>query len=106
MDIPEINVDELPQQLRSGAPLFDVREDHEFADVRIDGAIHVPLGTVEEDLGRFPLDRPVYVICAAGGRSAMAAELLRTRGVDAINVVGGMTAWVEFGNPRVTGDGG
>jgi rhodanese-related sulfurtransferase len=106
MDIPQINVDELPHQLRAGAPLFDVREDHEFADVHIYGAIHVPLGTVEADLQRFPLDRPVYVICAAGGRSTMAAELLRTRGVDAINVAGGMTAWVASGNPRLTGDGG
>ncbi|HLT68969.1 MAG TPA: rhodanese-like domain-containing protein [Acidimicrobiales bacterium] len=44
-----------------------------------------------------PTDRPVYVICAAGARSRRAAEVMRARGVDAVNVAGGTNAWIDAG---------
>lgn len=106
MDVPEIDVDELERQLASGAPVFDVREDDEWATVHIEGATLVPLGTVTEAVDRFPTDRTAYVICAKGGRSARAVEFLRSRGVDAVNVAGGIGAWVADGKPAVTGNGG
>lgn len=106
MDLPEIDVDELERQLAAGAPVFDVREDDEWAAAHIDGATLVPLGAVSESVDRFPTDRPAYIICAKGGRSARAAEFLRTRGVDAVNVAGGMGAWVESGKPSISGAGG
>ncbi|MEZ5244249.1 MAG: rhodanese-like domain-containing protein [Acidimicrobiales bacterium] len=106
MDLPEIDVDELERQLATGAPVFDVREDDEWENVHIEGATLVPLGTVTAAVERFPTDRPVYVICAKGGRSARAAEFLRSQGIDAVNVAGGMGAWVESGKPSVSGVGG
>ena len=106
MDLPEIDVDELERQLAAGAPLFDVREDDEWATVHVEAASLVPLGTVTESVEQFPTDRTAYVICAKGGRSARAVEFLRSQGVDAVNVTGGMGAWVEAGKPAVSGDGG
>ena len=38
-------------------------------------------------------DTRVYVYCKTGVRSAEAVDLLRARGVDAVNVEGGILAW-------------
>ncbi|MEQ8841436.1 MAG: NTP transferase domain-containing protein [Acidimicrobiales bacterium] len=104
MDMPEIDVNDLARKLDEGAPVFDVREDDEWEEAHIDGATLVPLGTVTDSVERFPSGRPVYVICAKGGRSARAVEFLRSQGVDAVNVAGGMGAWIEAGQPVSAGD--
>ena len=106
MDIPEIDVDELERHLAHGAPLFDVREETEYATVRVDGAALIPLGTVPDSVAHFPTDRAVFIICAKGGRSARAVEFLRAQGVDATNVAGGMAAWVDAAKPTRAGDDG
>ncbi|GJM38525.1 MAG: rhodanese-like protein [Acidimicrobiales bacterium] len=106
MEIPEIGVDELERHLAGGAPVFDVREDDEWATAHIDGATLVPLGTVPDEIDAFPTDATVYVICAKGGRSARAVEFLRDQGVDAVNVTGGMGAWLDSGKPAISGAGG
>ena len=103
MDIPEIDVDQLAQLRAAGARVFDVREPDEYRDAHVPGAVPVPLATVPDELGRFPTDGPVYVICAAGGRSRKACEFLRANAVDAVNVAGGTTAWVAAGHPFATG---
>jgi rhodanese-related sulfurtransferase len=38
-----------------------------------------------------------------GGRSRKAAEFYLGQGVDAVNVAGGTTAWIEAGEPISTG---
>lgn len=105
MEIPEIDVDELERQVAGGAPLYDVREDDEWATAHIDGASLIPLATVPDNVATFPTDRPAYVICAKGGRSAQAVEFLRARGIDAVNVSGGMGAWLDAGKPAARGGG-
>lgn len=105
MDLPEIDVDELETRMAAGDPVFDVREVVEYETVRIDGAQLIPLGEVTESVDRFPTDRTVYLICAKGARSASAVEFLRGRGVDAVNVAGGMGAWLEADKPSVSGPG-
>ena len=42
------------------------------------------------------------MVCRSGGRSAAVAEALRTWGLDAVNLSGGMTAWGLAGLPVVT----
>ncbi|MEM7141437.1 MAG: rhodanese-like domain-containing protein [Actinomycetota bacterium] len=106
MDIPEIDVDELERHLEAGSAVYDVREDDEWEAAHIAGATLVPLSTVPDQLRTFPTDGPAYVICAKGARSARAVEFLRDRGVDAINVAGGMGAWLESGKPAVSGADG
>ena len=96
-DIPEIDIDTLAELLADDVFLLDVRELDEVADGHVPGIVHVPLAEVPDALDRIPTDRPVYVICAAGGRSANAARFLRAQGVDATNVAGGTMAWVASG---------
>ena len=103
MTVPEIDVDELEQHLAAGAPLVDVREQEEYDTVRIAAARLVPLATVPDSLDAFDGTSPVYVICARGARSAHAVEFLRDRGIDAVNVAGGMHAWIDAAKPSVAG---
>lgn len=86
-----------------GAYIIDVREPHEYAGGHIPGAELIPLAMVPLRVADVPTDRPVYVVCASGGRSAQAAQFLGARGVDARTVAGGTNDWVAAGRPVVTG---
>lgn len=85
---------------------MDVREPDEYEEVRIPGAVLVPLATVADSLEVFrtaAAGSPVCVVCAVGGRSAQAVAFLRDCGIDAVNVAGGTTAWYRSGKPVETG---
>jgi rhodanese-related sulfurtransferase len=99
-----VSVHDLKSTLDVAAPdglpvVLDVREPDEYAAGHVPGAELVPLATVPLRLGELPVDRPVYVVCAVGARSAQAASFLAARGVDAVNVEGGTQAWVASGYP-------
>jgi len=104
VDVPEVDVHELEIALIQGAVLIDVREVAEFEVVRVPGARHIPLAEVSGRRDEIPNGSRVYVICAKGGRSRAAAELLREDGTDAVNVAGGTTAWLEAGKTIDSGD--
>lgn len=97
MDVPEIDVDELAEQLAAGAPVVDVREPDEYAEARIPGVTPIPLGEVGERVAEVPADHTVFVVCRSGGRSAQAVAFLREQQIDAVNVAGGTLAWIESG---------
>jgi molybdopterin-guanine dinucleotide biosynthesis protein A/rhodanese-related sulfurtransferase len=106
MDVPEIDIATLATLREQGVPLIDVREDHEYLDAHVPGARHIPLGEVADRAGEVPMDGTVYVICAAGVRSARAVEHYRSLGLDAVNVAGGTKAWIDAGLPTDGGPGG
>ena len=101
--VPEVDVDELAQLRPTGASLIDVREPDEYEAVHVPGATLIPLGDVMARVDEVPRDEPVYVICATGNRSAKAVQWYRTQGIDARNVAGGTQAWVQSGQPAVSG---
>ena len=53
-----MEIDELKRQLDAGAEvlMIDVREDHEVASGSIPGAIHIPVGELEERMSDIPRD--------------------------------------------------
>ena len=105
-EIPEIDVDELECRMQAGAVVFDVRESWEHRQARIPGVVSIPLGVVIDAVDRFRIaaaDGPVYVVCAAGGRSAQAVGYLRGCDISAVNVAGGTNAWIEADKPVETG---
>ncbi|WP_369387469.1 rhodanese-like domain-containing protein [Streptomyces sp. CG1] len=88
--------------------LLDVREADEWHAGHAPGAVHQPLADLASGaaLAHAAQARPVVVICRSGNRSRQAAELLSARGVEAVDVVGGMRAWAEAGLPVVDARGG
>jgi rhodanese-related sulfurtransferase len=102
--IPSIAVVDAEERLRSESDprplLVDVREPAEFEAVRAEGAALVPMSRFAVDHASLPKDRPLLVVCAAGGRSAAATTfLLRSGWTDVVNVDGGMIAWERASLP-------
>lgn len=101
----EITIDELVTELAAGpVALIDVREIEEYAAAHVPGARLVPLGTVPEAVDELPRDERVFVICHSGARSQRAADFLLTRGIDAVSVAGGTSAWVQRGHDYEIGE--
>jgi rhodanese-related sulfurtransferase len=101
VQVPEIDLTELPPD----AALLDVREDDEWDDAHIAGAMHIPMRSLPNRLHYEPdtLDRelPVVVVCHSGNRSAHVTAWLVQQGYDAYNLSGGMLAWAAAGRPMV-----
>ena len=101
----EVTTDELAAALASGDVfVLDVRRHEEWVEKRLPGVTLIPMEELGDHIEEMPDDRPIYVICAVGGRSAHAAEALRRAGYDAINVAGGTNKWVEEGRPFESGE--
>jgi len=101
--VREIDAVGLAAAHRDGAVVIDVREPHEYLEGHVPCARLVPLGSVPRQARDIPADRPVYLICRTGVRSATAAQMLGQMGLDAISVAGGTQAWTAAGLPVVTG---
>ena len=90
--------------LQGPIDLIDVRTPQEFNDIRAVQARNVPLDTLDPSaIMQFrvtPPDQPLYFICAVGGRSAWACEVMMAAGHEnVINVAGGTQAWYLAGFP-------
>ena len=76
--------------------LIDVREPHEAAMQRIDGARLIPLGTLAAALTSLDPSRDIVVHCRSGGRSGDAARQLQAAGFTRVSsLAGGMLRWNE-----------
>jgi rhodanese-related sulfurtransferase len=91
----EVEPDEIRARLARGEDVFllDVREPSEVAEWAYPLGIHIPLGQLEERQGELPRDRVIVCACAAGARSATAANALSEAGWTAENLAGGAIAW-------------
>lgn len=85
--------------------LLDVRDAGEREIVTIAGALWRPLDVVraspEGAVQGIAAGTTVYVYCKSGARSAQAVDLLRAVGVDAVDVEGGVLAWVRDVDPSL-----
>ena len=98
-EIREVDTAGADEARRRGALVLDVREPDEYEEGHIEGAYLLPLGQLPRRVLEVPRDRPVVCICAVGGRSGRATEWLRSQGIDAVNLRGGMRAWMMAGLP-------
>jgi sulfur-carrier protein adenylyltransferase/sulfurtransferase len=102
-EISEIDATHARERIESGEPVVvDVREQDEWDEGHIAGAVHVPRGHLESRIERLAPDtsRPVVVYCSAGNRSAFAAKTLTDLGYeDVVSLAGGFTDWKRNGFP-------
>ncbi len=103
--IPTVTIDQVPDPLPEALVVLDVREPVEWAQGRIDGALHIPLGELIERTAELPTESQVLVVCKVGGRSGQATGYLVQRGMDAVNLDGGMLEWSAAGRPMVSDAG-
>lgn len=81
------------------AKFVDVRDLNEVNLGMIPGAIHLDRGRLESKVeAAIPRDATIVLYCAAGNRSALAAETLEEMGYkDVASLDSGFRGWVEAG---------
>ncbi len=95
---------EFDQKLKSTPDriLLDVRTPREVAGGVIEGAqvMDYRSENFKDQLAQLPTGKPVFVYCAAGGRSGKTAKMLQELGYTTVyDLKGGFTAWLAAGLP-------
>jgi len=85
----------------NGEVIVDVREQNEFEESHLPGAVHVPRGHLESRIEGAARDKSERVVlyCASGNRSALAAKTLKDElGYSNVeSMTGGITLWKDRG---------
>lgn len=93
---PTINPAQAIRLLDAGQAIaVDVREADEYALEHIPGAVHLPLGSVQQNAAAVLPDKNVHLLvyCRTGRRSAEACVLLRRQGYTRVQDLGGLLRW-------------
>ncbi len=93
--VPTVAVSTLQAELTGDQPplLLDVREVYEWNQVRIPGALHIPMNEIPARLAELSKATPLVVFCAHGSRSYGVAHYLLENGYTARSLDGGITQW-------------
>ena len=102
--INTLSVHELKNKMdaQNGVCLIDVREQEEWDEVRIPGAIHIPKDEIALHIEAKVADKAqaVYLHCRGGVRSLYAAQCLLDLGYKEVySIDGGIMEWAMFGYP-------
>lgn len=71
--------------------LLDVRTKEEFNSFNLPGSINIPLNEINsriEEIGK--MQKPIVVYCLSGGRSTVAASILKQAGIFEVYNGGGI----------------
>jgi len=94
-----ITADEVKNKLERAADefvLLDVREEKEVKEKRIPGSLWIPLGQLEENIGKLDNKKEIAIHCHSGARSYKGYLKLKHKGFKNIkNVDGGILCWPE-----------
>ncbi len=106
--VKETNIADVKGRIEAGEKflLVDVREDNEWANGHLPGAVHMGRGIIERDIETSVPDTNTKMIlyCGGGFRSALVADNLQKMGYTNIESMdGGWKGWVSAGLPVAKG---
>jgi rhodanese-related sulfurtransferase len=106
--IKETNVADMKRRMDVGENivLVDVREENEWAQGHLPGAIHLGKGIIERDIEqRVPdMGAKIVLYCGGGFRSALTADNLQKMGYTNVESMdGGWKGWIGAGLPTQKG---
>ncbi len=96
-----ISVSELRGMAGGQAQVVDVRSPGEFAAGHIAGAVNIPMDQIEGRIDDLSRTGSIILVCQAGTRARMTAELLSPCHRDIAVLEGGTNAWIREGWPVV-----
>ena len=102
-EITEVDPKEVHELVegRNGEVIVDVREQNEYEESHLPGAVHVPRGHLESRIegAASDKDQRVVLYCASGNRSALAAKTLQDElgYANVESMTGGITLWKDRG---------
>lgn len=101
--VENLNPDEMSKRMKDHpGTILDVRTPEEWSEGMIEGATTYNFyeDNFADQLRTLPKDQPVYVYCAAGGRSSEAAKVMSEMGFrEVYNLDGGIGEWKARGLP-------
>jgi rhodanese-related sulfurtransferase len=103
-NIREVTADQVKAKLdgHHKFTLIDVREESEWAQDHVKGAVHLSKGIIERDIEKKVPDPSAEIVlyCGGGFRSALAAENLQKMGYkNVLSMDGGIRTWREKNYP-------
>jgi len=81
---------------REGAVIVDIRDNKEFGNGHIAGAVNVPFPAVESRIGELApyKEKPVVLVCKMGQHAGSIGRKLRAQGFEDVRrLSGGMAEW-------------
>jgi len=97
--IHSVDAKELAQNVKSGASVLDVRKYSEAENGYIKDAVIIPLADLRANISSVEREAPLYIHCAGGYRSMIAASILKKSGIR--NVINVYKGWSEIKNTDV-----
>ena len=99
-----VPADKLEKAISDSHALIDVREESEYAQGHIPGAIHMSRGVIEARLSMVPNyqnpETRIVLYCRTDARATLVAASLQNMGYVAVEVLtGGFEAWSQAGRP-------
>jgi len=83
---------QLPELLKAGAVVVDVRSRGEFASGARKGSLNIPLDEFQRGSAKLDRTKPIILCCASGARSGLAEKLLRQQGFNQVFNAGSWTS--------------
>lgn len=92
--VTSLSADEFAERYNAGnVKVIDVRKPDEFTSGHVKGAENIALDTINDSMSALSKNETLYVHCAGGYRSMIAASILKARGFDdVVNIEGGFAA--------------
>ena len=85
--------DGLPERLKKGAVILDVRTEKEYETGHIQGSVNISLGTIRERYVELDPEKTYITVCSHGLRSVKAENILKEKGFKHIYNGG---AWTDL----------
>lgn len=98
-----INAEVLEQLMKKeNIEIFDVRKPGEYLSEHILSAHSTPLDFINDHMGEFPSKHRIFIHCAGGYRSMIAASILKSRGIHNLVDIKGGYAQIKKTNVKVS----
>jgi len=98
----KLSIATIQSDVKTGAQLIDVRTPEEYNAGFIQGAINVPLASIQS--GQLPTatkDKKIYLYCHSGNRAGQAKIILEQAGYTNVTNLGGMDDVVALGGKQI-----
>jgi NADPH-dependent 2,4-dienoyl-CoA reductase/sulfur reductase-like enzyme/rhodanese-related sulfurtransferase len=92
IDIPEIRKNGIPKD----AILLDVRSAKEFSGGHINGALHIPIDDLRQNMDSLKKDKQIIIYCRSGYRAYLGLRILKNNGFKDVKLLNGSyLSWIK-----------
>ena len=91
-----VEANNIENLLKNKEFLLDVREEYEYQEGHVKGAVNLPLREILSQKDSLPKDKDIYVYCRSGHRSADAVNFLKSLGFEKVHNVDGGFIDISF----------